>query len=102
MKKSPNDTKQYKTITLANGLRILLVHNAESNKSAAALAVNVGHFDDPNHRQGLAHFLEQKTFLTAVNIKNLLVSMAAVIMHGRQPNIPAFSLILVINTLTPR
>tara|TARA_R110002167_G_scaffold256554_1_gene462990 strand:+ start:26507 stop:29302 length:2796 start_codon:yes stop_codon:yes gene_type:complete len=67
VKKSPNDTKQYKTITLANGLRVLLVHNAESNKSAAALAVNVGHFDDPNHRQGLAHFLEHMLFLGTKN-----------------------------------
>ena len=63
MKKSPNDAKQYQAITLTNGLRALLVHNPESNKSAAALAVNVGHFDDPNHRQGLAHFLEHMLFL---------------------------------------
>ncbi len=67
MKKSPNDIKQYQTITLANGLRVLLVHNAESNKSAAALAVNVGHFDDPQHRQGLAHFLEHMLFLGTEN-----------------------------------
>lgn len=63
MKKSPNDSKQYQTITLTNGLRVLLVHNSESSKSAAALAVNVGHFDDPVHRQGLAHFLEHMLFL---------------------------------------
>lgn len=63
MKKSPNDTKQYQAITLTNGLRVLLVHNHESNKSAAALAVNVGHFDDPVDRQGLAHFLEHMLFL---------------------------------------
>ncbi len=63
MKKSPNDAKQYQAITLTNGLRALLVNNPESNKSAAALAVNVGHFDDPTHRQGLAHFLEHMLFL---------------------------------------
>ena len=63
MKKSPNDAKQYQARTLTNGLRALLVHNPESNKSAAALAVNVGHFNDPNHRQGLAHFLEHMLFL---------------------------------------
>ncbi len=60
---SPNDNKQYHAITLTNGLRVLLVHNIESSKSAAALAVNVGHFDDPDHRQGLAHFLEHMLFL---------------------------------------
>lgn len=67
VKKSPNDTKQYQTVTLTNGLRVLLVHNSESNKSAAALAVNVGHFDDPVHRQGLAHFLEHMLFLGTKN-----------------------------------
>ncbi|MGL1957527.1 MAG: insulinase family protein [Colwellia sp.] len=63
MKQSPNDYKQYKTITLPNGLRVLLVHNAETRKSAAALAVNAGHFNDPKDRQGLAHFLEHMLFL---------------------------------------
>ncbi|MBA6389369.1 insulinase family protein [Colwellia sp. BRX10-3] len=67
MKQSPNDAKKYQTITLGNGLRALLVHNPESNKSAAALAVNVGHFDDPIHRQGLAHFLEHMLFLGTKN-----------------------------------
>ncbi|MFT5636214.1 MAG: insulysin [Cognaticolwellia sp.] len=67
MKQSPNDAKKYQTMTLGNGLRTLLVHNPESNKSAAALAVNVGHFDDPIHRQGLAHFLEHMLFLGTKN-----------------------------------
>ncbi len=44
LKQSPNDLKQYQAITLENGLRVLLIHNEESNQSAAALAVNVGHF----------------------------------------------------------
>jgi secreted Zn-dependent insulinase-like peptidase len=60
---SPNDTKQYRTSTLSNGLRVLLIENAQSTKSAAALAVNVGHFSDPKDRQGLAHFLEHMLFL---------------------------------------
>lgn len=63
MIKSPNDIKQYQSLTLTNGIRILLVHNQHSSKSAAALAVNTGHFDDPIHRQGLAHFLEHMLFL---------------------------------------
>ncbi|WP_371377035.1 insulinase family protein [Thalassotalea aquiviva] len=63
MIQSPNDTKQYQTLTLNNGLRVLLVHNQESNRSAAALTVNVGHFDDPLDSQGLAHFLEHMLFL---------------------------------------
>ena len=63
MKKSPNDHKHYQSLTLPNGLRVLLIHNNSTKKSAAALAVNVGHFSDPEHRQGLAHFLEHMLFL---------------------------------------
>jgi len=63
LKQSPNDLKQYQSLTLTNGLRVLLIHNDESDKSAAALAVNIGHFNDPKHRQGLAHFLEHMLFL---------------------------------------
>ncbi|WP_117234521.1 insulinase family protein [Vibrio maerlii] len=60
---SPNDTNQYQTLTLDNGLRVLLIQDEKTTKSAAALAVNVGHFDDPNEREGLAHYLEHMLFL---------------------------------------
>lgn len=63
LKQSPNDSKQYKTLTLSNGLRVLVIHNEQTNKSAAALAVNIGHFSDPTDREGLAHFLEHMLFL---------------------------------------
>ncbi|MDX3775224.1 insulinase family protein [Chromatiaceae bacterium AAb-1] len=60
---SPNDPRHYHYLKLDNGLPVLLVHQADSEKSAAALTVNVGHFDDPCDRQGLAHFLEHMLFL---------------------------------------
>lgn len=63
LKQSPNDFKQYYPMTLANGLRVLLIHNENAKKSAAALAVNAGHFNDPKSRQGLAHFVEHLLFL---------------------------------------
>ena len=63
MKQSPNDPKHYKAVTLDNGLRVVLVQNSETNRSAASLVVNAGHFDDPIDRQGLAHFLEHMLFL---------------------------------------
>ncbi|ELR64373.1 Protease III precursor [Photobacterium marinum] len=63
MHKSPNDPKQYRYLTLDNELKVLLVHDAEAPRSAAALSVNVGHFDDPIERQGMAHFLEHMLFL---------------------------------------
>lgn len=60
---SPNDPRQYRYLTLRNNLRVLLVQQTDSEKSAAALTVNVGHFDDPVEREGLAHFLEHMLFL---------------------------------------
>ncbi|GHG68281.1 peptidase M16 [Alishewanella longhuensis] len=65
--KSPNDPKQYQYLVLANGLKVVLVHQADSEKSAAALTINVGHFDDPSEREGLAHFLEHMLFLGSKN-----------------------------------
>ncbi|WP_261857903.1 insulinase family protein [Photobacterium sanguinicancri] len=60
---SPNDPKQYRCLTLPNALKVLLVHDEDAPRSAAALTVNVGHFDDPIDRQGMAHFLEHMLFL---------------------------------------
>ncbi len=63
MLKSPNDQKQYQLLTLNNNLSVLLISDEDAEKSAAALAVNVGHFSDPLDRQGMAHFLEHMLFL---------------------------------------
>jgi secreted Zn-dependent insulinase-like peptidase len=60
---SRNDNRAYRAITLDNGLKVLLVQDKDSTKSAASMAVNAGHFDDPLDRQGLAHFLEHMLFL---------------------------------------
>lgn len=60
---SPNDHRQYHYLELANRLRVLLICDPETDKSAASLAVNTGHFDDPADRQGMAHFLEHMLFL---------------------------------------
>ncbi|WP_199608832.1 insulinase family protein [Flocculibacter collagenilyticus] len=60
---SSNDEKKYKTLTLTNGLKVTIVQDVTAKKSAAALTVNVGHFDDPIDRQGMAHFLEHMLFL---------------------------------------
>lgn len=60
---SPNDHRRYHYLELANRLRVLLICDPETDKSAASLAVNTGHFDDPADRQGMAHFLEHMLFL---------------------------------------
>lgn len=60
---SPGDHRQYRYLTLDNGLKVLLTHDAQAAHSAAALAINAGHFQDPDHAQGLAHFLEHMLFM---------------------------------------
>ncbi|WP_185960750.1 pitrilysin [Aliidiomarina halalkaliphila] len=60
---SPNDTREYRAITLDNQLRVVLVSDPEAEKSAAALAVRVGSLQDPVEQQGMAHYLEHMLFL---------------------------------------
>ncbi|MBU2871255.1 insulinase family protein [Colwellia sp. E2M01] len=86
MKQSPNDPKQYQAITLNNGLRVLLIHNIETTKSAAALAVNAGHFNDPKDRQGLAHFLEHMLFLGTKNFPDGSEYQKFINQHGGNHN----------------
>ena len=61
--KSPNDAADYHTLVLDNGLKVVLVSDADADKAAAALSVRVGAGNDPRERQGLAHFLEHMLFL---------------------------------------
>ncbi|KAI9152516.1 metalloprotease [Blastocladiella emersonii ATCC 22665] len=58
------DRCQYRRIALAaNGLEVLLVSDPAGEMAAAALDVNVGHYQDPADLPGLAHFLEHLLFL---------------------------------------
>lgn len=61
--RSAEDNRQYRVIELTNGLRCVLVSDPTSEKAAAAMDVNVGHFSDPAQTPGLAHFLEHMLFL---------------------------------------
>ncbi|WP_105903328.1 insulinase family protein [Vibrio gangliei] len=83
---SPNDKKHYRHITLENGLRVLLVHDHSAQKSAAALAVNVGHFDDPHHREGLAHYLEHMLFLGTEKYPVIGEFQSFISQHGGKNN----------------
>lgn len=58
-----NDSRSYRYLQLENGLRVLLVSDAQADKAAASLDVNVGSRQDPADYQGLAHFLEHMLFL---------------------------------------
>ena len=61
--KSPNDNRIYAAVTLDNGLKVLMVSDSETEKSAAALSVGVGAFSDPMDFQGMAHYLEHMLFM---------------------------------------
>lgn len=81
--KSENDHKQYRSLVLDNGLRVLLVSDLkpgeevrseveedaeeedeeEEKMAAAALAVGCGSFSDPDQLPGLAHFVEHMVFM---------------------------------------
>ncbi len=56
-------TRETRTLTLENGLDVLLVSDPEVHRSATALSVGVGHLFDPEEKMGLAHYLEHMLFL---------------------------------------
>ncbi|WP_392353347.1 insulinase family protein [Pseudoalteromonas sp. PB2-1] len=60
---SPNDTREYKTLKLANEIDVILISDPSAEKSAAALSVGVGLLHDPMSQQGMAHYLEHMLFL---------------------------------------
>ncbi|USD66015.1 insulinase family protein [Vibrio sp. SCSIO 43136] len=83
---SPNDNNKYRYLLLDNGLKVLLVEDPNAQKSAAALAVNVGHFDDPQDREGLAHFLEHMLFLGTEKYPSTGEFQSFISQHGGNNN----------------
>ncbi|SEL38841.1 insulinase family protein [Halomonas daqiaonensis] len=60
---SPHDDRDYRALTLDNGLSVLLVSDPQADQAAASLNVGVGSAQDPEDLAGLAHFLEHMLFL---------------------------------------
>ncbi len=60
---SANDPRDYRYVLLDNGLRVLLISDADADKSAASLSVYRGNYADPPEYPGLAHFLEHMLFI---------------------------------------
>ena len=51
--------RKYKSLTLSNGMKVLLVNDKRAFQSSAALTVNgAGQFADPTYVTGLAHLME--------------------------------------------
>ncbi|WP_245184563.1 insulinase family protein [Halomonas salinarum] len=63
LRTSPNDNRDYRLLTLDNGLTVLLVSDSEADKAAASMNIDVGSASDPEDLSGLAHFLEHMLFL---------------------------------------
>lgn len=60
---SPNDSREYRHLRLANDMDVLLISDPSSDKAAASLDVYVGSYQNPQDRAGLVHFLEHMLFL---------------------------------------
>lgn len=61
--KSPEDKRLYKALELKNKLKVLIISDPDTDKSAASLDVCVGSLSDPDELPGLAHFCEHMLFL---------------------------------------
>ncbi|XP_056631781.1 insulin-degrading enzyme isoform X2 [Diorhabda carinulata] len=61
--KSDEDQRLYRGLELSNHMKILLVSDPKTDKSSAAMDVNVGFLSDPKEVYGLAHFCEHMLFL---------------------------------------
>jgi insulysin len=61
--KSPSmQVRQTKKIRLSNGMKVYLISDKLADKSACAIGVLTGSFDDPKEYPGMAHFLEHMLF----------------------------------------
>lgn len=58
MDQSDNDKREYRYVELSNQLKVLLVSDVTTDRSAACMNVGVGSMSDPDLAPGLAHFLE--------------------------------------------
>jgi len=47
LEKSNNDNWSYRIIRLCNDLEALLIHDANTDKAAASMDINIGSFFDP-------------------------------------------------------
>ncbi|MFY0989574.1 insulinase family protein [Halomonas sp. C05BenzN] len=59
----PGDRRRCRSLTLPNGLRVLLLRDPDADQAGAAMSVGAGSGDEPPDRAGLAHLLEHMLFL---------------------------------------
>lgn len=63
MEKPLLDDRLYRVMELPNHLKVLLIHDPDNDKTAAAMDVNVGSFSDPDDVPGTAHAVEHFCFM---------------------------------------
>ncbi|QTL39453.1 pitrilysin [Xenorhabdus budapestensis] len=61
--KSERDFREYRAIQLKNGMTVLLVSDEKAVKSLAAVAIPIGHMQNPDNQLGLAHYLEHMVLM---------------------------------------
>ncbi|KAL7034103.1 hypothetical protein ACKWTF_007861 [Chironomus riparius] len=61
--KSEEDKRLYRGLKLDNGIKVLLISDSSTDKSACCLSCEIGHMSDPLDLPGLAHFVEHMLFL---------------------------------------
>jgi len=61
--KSEEDKRLYRGLKLDNGIKVLLISDPTTDKSACCLSCEIGHMSDPFDLPGLAHFVEHMLFL---------------------------------------
>ena len=69
IEQSENDKNVYEYFELPNGVKVMLIQDlntkstSDTNFAYCSVSVNAGGFNDPDHRGGLAHFLEHMIFM---------------------------------------
>ena len=86
IRRSPNDDRDYRFLTLDNGLRMLLVSDPATDKAAASLTVFRGSYHEPDAYPGLAHFLEHMLFIGTEKYPEVDGYQAFVARHGGSSN----------------
>ncbi|MCW4152528.1 insulinase family protein [Halomonas sp. 18H] len=83
---SPHDDRDYRVVTLDNGLQALLISDNEADKAAASVNVGVGNAQDPEDLPGLAHYLEHMLFLGTERYPETDAYQSFLSRHGGQHN----------------
>lgn len=86
VRKPITDKRDYVQATFDSGLKVLAVQDPEAVKSAFAVAVEAGSFEDPPDFPGLAHFCEHMLFLGSKKHPNPEDFSEALSSYGGQHN----------------